>query len=925
MAAAGASIASFSDLLHPDDRPLFSAQLAALQGGRQQRLQQDARFAQNDGSLRWGRLWLTALAGAEPGLTLVEVVDIQAELEARQALNRARDSNPRTGLPSWDITHGGAESELEELHLRRVLDEAPIPIAIQQLKGDDPRIVYLNHQFSRCFGYDLSTIPRLSEWARQAYPDPGHRQAIFAAWDAGVAQAQAGDGVVPPMEAEITAADGSRRLGLFSAVLLGETEMVVSVLDITGWRQSERELEAARHAQAQAALAVTEAIPVGTYTMVQPPEGGLARFSFMSERFLQICGLQREEAAADPLKGFACVHPDDYPGWLELNSKAFAERRPFYGECRVVVDGAVRWISAESVPRPLPDGSTVWEGVLIDISKQREALEELEQERALLQKVLTHIDAHVYMKDRQGRYLFANPAAMTLFGRGDGAAVVGRSDQELLPPAVANAIQAVDEQVWARNAAVHVEERIPQPDGSTRIFFSQKLPYRQPGQPEALIGFSTEITALRRASEQLAASEEHFRLLAENSTDVVFRLDDQGQILWVSPSLTPVLGWLPEDWVGQIGTQFLVHQGSSAQYQANLHRLRSTAGASAVSREQIRAKDGSIHWIETHAGAYRNSRGEPDGVVASFRLIDAEMAAEQDLRRSEERYRLLAEYARDVIWTMETDGRISYVSPSVELLRGFTPEEVMAQPLEQIHPPDSLLRSRAYISALLADLAAGRQAQPFRGELEYFCRDGSTICTEVMAVPVLGDAGHLEKLIGVSRDISERKQYEQRLEAMASTDSLTGIANRRHIEQRLREAVARANRYGEPLSLILCDIDHFKILNDTQGHQAGDQVLVEFSQRLRQHLRSSDSLGRWGGEEFLVLLPQTGEAAAMRLAEHLRALVAASPFAGIGSVTASFGVASYRANEAEATWFRRVDEGLYAAKRAGRNCVIALD
>jgi len=131
--------------------------------------------------------------------------------------------------------------------------------------------------------------------------------------------------------------------------------------------------------------------------------------------------------------------------------------------------------------------------------------------------------------------------------------------------------------------------------------------------------------------------------------------------------------------VGQVGTQFLVHRGKTEQYLANRNLLRSTAAATAVSREQILAKDGSVHWIETHAGPYRNARGELDGVVASFRTIDAELAAEQELLLNEERYRLLAEYARDVIWTMEPDGRISYVSPSIQLMRGFSPEEAMAQ------------------------------------------------------------------------------------------------------------------------------------------------------------------------------------------------------------------------------------------------------
>jgi diguanylate cyclase (GGDEF)-like protein/PAS domain S-box-containing protein len=666
------------------------------------------------------------------------------------------------------------------------------------------------------------------------------------------------------------------------------------------------------------ALAVTDNVPVGLFALHRD-HNGRSRLQFVSRRCLELLQLRREQVD-DLTTVLSRVNPEDRKRLVTMWRQGNLDS-PLSWEGRLQLWSRDSWVSIEATPIPQADGSTVWEGVLTDISKQRQGLEQLEQERALLETVLTHIDAHVYMKDRQGRYLYANPCAMELLSR-NGSAVLGRSDEELLPVPVAATFRAADQRAWATSGALEIEEHIPQPDGSERIFLSKKLAYRQPGQPDALIGFSTEITGLRQTSEQLAASEEHYRLLAENSTNVVFRLDDQGRILWVSPSLTTLLGWRPEEWVGQIGTQFLVHQGRSEEYQANRTLLRATDGATAVAREQIRAKDGSIHWIETHAGPYRNARGELDGVVASFRTIDVEMEAEQELLRSEERYRLLAEYARDVIWTMEPDGRISYVSPSIELLRGISAEEAMTQPLEQIHPPASLQRSRQYFVSLLADLEAGRPTQPFRGELEYFRRDGSTIWTEVMALPVLDGEGRLAKLIGVSRDITERKYYEQQLEAMATTDSLTGIANRRHIEALVQGVMAQADRYGEPLSLILFDIDHFKTVNDERGHQAGDQVLVEFSQRIRQHLRSSDSFARWGGEEFLILLPKTDLPAATALAEQLRQLVIASPFAAAGSLTASFGVAQHIRHEPEAAWFRRVDECLYAAKRAGRNRVV---
>ena len=813
----------------------------------------------------------------------------------------------------------------QELHLRRLLDEAPIAIAIQELREDDPRITFVNQQFVRSLGYDLTTIPHLSDWARLAYPDPGQRERVFQAWDNSLARARQSDGVIEPLEARITTGDGRERDALFSAVLLGD-EMVISVLDITSLRQTERELAAARASLADSALAITAAIPVGTYTMVQPPDGGLASFSFMSDRFLQICGLEREAAAADPLQAFACVHPDDYDAWVQLNVETFERKKPFYGECRVVAEGEVRWISAESVPRDLPDGSTVWEGVLIDITAQKEALLQLEKERTLLNTVLTHIDASVYMKDRQGRYLYANASTEQLLGGQDG--VIGRTDAELLPPDTARMIQEVDEQVFEQGGPLLREERLPQADGSDRIFLSRKLLFHQRGQEDCLIGFSTEITTLRRTLADLEASEEHFRLLAENSSDVVFRLAEDGRVLWVSPSLTHALGWRPEEWIGQPGTRFLLHRGEAKHYQLNrqmLHQGRETT----VARDQVLARDGSIHWIETHAGPYRNAQGEIDGIVASFRVIDEEMAAEQRLRISEQRYRLLAENARDVIWTMEPDGSISYVSPSIQQLRGYTPEEAIAQPLEQIHPPDSLRRSRAFFQQLHEDIAAGRPPQTFRGELEYTCKDGSTIWTEVNALPLFDRDGRFERLLGVSRDISERKRFErqlmaanQQLEQLATTDGLTGIWNRRHLETVIQASIERSSRYGEPLSLILCDIDEFKSINDRCGHPVGDQVLIEFCRRIGPTLRRSDGFGRWGGEEFVILLPHSDLKAAAALAEQLRQRVAAAPFPGAGAVTASFGVAQRQAGESEEAWFQRVDQHLYAAKAAGRNRVV---
>lgn len=763
------------------------------------------------------------------------------------------------------------------------------------------------------------------------------------------------------------------------------------------------------------------------------------------------CALLQQDAAdlrQLPLWGF--LHGGERASCRELAQQVAAGARRFSQSRHrfLAADGVVR-CGQLILARVSGEGCTPLLVQLMELDDPCEVTELDLEDNDCLSLVLGHLEAHVFMKDRQGRYLYANPSTLAMLGL-DRSRLIGRHDAELLPPEVAESIHSFDEEVFAHGGPLWREERLPSPDGEERIFFTQKLVARQAGHGDCLIGLSTDVTELRRASEQLAASEQQFRLLAENSSDVVLLLARDGRIRWVSPSLAAALGWLPADWIGQLVTTFLVHE-------------LQLGAPGIVAREQVRAKDGTIHWIEIHANSYCTDAGELDGIVASFHVIDATVAAEEklyvseqrhrrladqildvvwamnldgqftymspavqrvrgftpeevtalpfdqqfapasyitvvdgfrqarqdvaagrpvcfeaeleeyckdgstvwtdlkasglyddqgqfleivgvsrdmtsqralreELRISEQRYRLLAENARDVIWTMEPDGHISYVSPSIEKLRGIPPEQAMAQSLEQIHPPESLHRSQAYFQQLSEDVQAGLPPQPFRGELEYYCADGSTIWAEVIAVPVLDPQIRLQQLLGTSRDITERKHYEhqlclanQRLEALSLTDTLTGIWNRRYLTEQIREAMVRSDRYGEALSLILCDIDYFKAINDGFGHQSGDRVLIEFCQRIRAQLREADGFGRWGGEEFLILLPHTDADSAALLAEKLRRCILQSPFTEVGTIMASFGVAQRRPQESDTGWFLRVDEQLYRAKNAGRNRVMTAD
>jgi len=159
------------------------------------------------------------------------------------------------------------------------------------------------------------------------------------------------------------------------------------------------------------------------------------------------------------------------------------------------------------------------------------------------------------------------------------------------------------------------------------------------------------------------------------------------------------------------------------------------------------------------------------------------------------------------------------------------------------------------------------------------------------------------------------------LDRLASTDKLTGAWNRRRFEETIETEMDRLRRYGNRLSLMILDVDHFKNINDQYGHAVGDQVLVDLSDTIRSSLRSSDSLTRWGGEEFVILCPNTTLAIVSKLAERLRKKIATVNFQQVGSITVSFGAAECGPSETWEQWLHRADEALYLAKSSGRDQV----
>ena len=299
-----------------------------------------------------------------------------------------------------------------------------------------------------------------------------------------------------------------------------------------------------------------------------------------------------------------------------------------------------------------------------------------------------------------------------------------------------------------------------------------------------------------------------------------------------------------------------------------------------------------------------------------------ETALEKKLKDSEARHRLLMDNANDIISTVDLAGNFTYISPAVERITGFTVDEVMNHYREINYFTPEMLKVMERIMAIVNQvMVTGEPLQPIRYEQLQRCKDGRRIWTDTILTGIYDEDGQLRELLGVTRDITEKTRLRDEIQKLSETDKLTQLYNRVRLDRALAAAFKRATETGLAFSLIMLDVDYFKRVNDHFGHQAGDAMLVELAQIFRDSIRCRDIVGRWGGEEFLFILPETDAAGAMVVAQKIRQAVDERRFGRPKRITVSLGVATYHGDAAVDIIVSRADEALYEAKRKGRNSV----
>lgn len=397
----------------------------------------------------------------------------------------------------------------------------------------------------------------------------------------------------------------------------------------------------------------------------------------------------------------------------------------------------------------------------------------------------------------------------------------------------------------------------------------------------------------------------------------IYVTDPEGTIEMVNPGFCNLTGYTHEQLIGErIG--ILKSGRMSADYYA---RLWSTIQSAQTWREEIinRRSDGTLYWAFQVITPVADDRQRVQHYVGIQNDISEKRTLQNDRDAALAELDAVFSNTRDALFLIdvEEDGTFRYrkLNPAHETLTGFTTDEVRGKTPQQILPMAIARRLRENYRRCLesGSLVAYEEELDLPAGKRYW---------HTQLIPVR-ERGRVIQIVGSARDITERRHMEEELRYLSEMDALTGIANRRKTIEELEREIARAVRHDHPLSVLLLDIDHFKDVNDIFGHETGDSVLRAISSTAKAVLRPSDRLGRWGGEEFVIVLPETGPEGAQTLAGRVLDAVRDARAIPDYPITVSIGIASFRNVPGERdtvdSLVQRADERLYRAKDAGRN------
>lgn len=590
------------------------------------------------------------------------------------------------------------------------------------------------------------------------------------------------------------------------------------------------------------------------------------------------------------------------------------------------------------------------------------AEEALRESEARLKSILDSVQAGILIIDAETHLIVdVNPAAAKMIGAAK-ELITGSVCHNFICPAEIKQCPITD-----LGQSVDNSERILlKATGESLPILKTAVPVILDGRKHLLESF-IDITELKQAEEELRESSEQLRTITGAAMDAIVMMDNEGNISFWNPAAEQIFGYTAEEAIGKELHTFLGPPRYHKAYIKGLKKFRETGEGPAVGKTlELSAlrKGGTEFPIELSLSAIRiKGQWHAAGIIrditwrkqeeeefneqleelvqertaelkaANERLlqeITERRRAEKALLKSEKFLNTIFDSIYDPLSIIDRDYRIVRVNEAYAEMKNKPVEALIGKKCYEV------LRNRNSVCEECIVEKTFNSGDPCAKD-KCLTVGGLQEWVEIYTYPISDEKGTVSHVIEYTRDITERKKTEderrrliQKFGQLSRTDSLTGLSNRRALVDKLNYEFTRAERYGSNLSLILCDIDYLKKINDTYGHAAGDEVLKALSRILRKSLRRTDIVGRYGGDEFMLILPETPITGAQDIAERIRYSVENTTIKlqedkSVG-LSLSLGVVGFTSAMKDIdALIKCADTALYRSKQAGRNKIHTLD
>jgi diguanylate cyclase (GGDEF)-like protein/PAS domain S-box-containing protein len=568
------------------------------------------------------------------------------------------------------------------------------------------------------------------------------------------------------------------------------------------------------------------------------------------------------------------------------------------------------------------DGERLFTGVIRDVTQRKEIEKALEESGERIRTLLQNTSDIITLLESDGTIRYISPAVERVTGYSPEKQIGISAFGSVHPDDREQALNTFAEVLKEPGLHPPLEFRVPHKDGSWCYLEHVVNNLLDDPAVSGVVVTSRDVTERKESERKLREAEQRYRTLIEQGPAVVYiqEIGSPDSAIYMSPQIETLTGYSPEECKDPALRWSMVHPEDREWLQAEDERT-GEPGKVFTTEYRVVHRDGGTKWVRNESVLIEDEMSGTRYWQGFMLDITERKAFEEALERLSRRHEMVLKSAGEGIFGLDLRGEVTFVNPAASDMTGWSIEDLLDRPMHNLlhHTKPAgapYTREECPIYAALEDgITHSRDDEVF------WRKDGTRFPVEYMSSPIFED-GEIVGAVVTFRDITERKALEQQLQHQAFHDPLSGLPNRALFMDRLERAITRANRRGTKIAVLFVDLDNFKVINDSLGHEVGDLLLVAVAERLKTCLRPEDTAARLGGDEFTILvedIASVGEVVriAERIAEILRppfALEEQEVFA-----TVSTGIAlNSTAQEQPADLLRHADLAMYRAKLRGK-------